>query len=167
MKLWKHTLITAISFFGITATTLYTSCEKDSCLDLKCRNGGSCAEGYCRCPTGYEGSECEINAGTKFIGRFIGNVKCNQSAPLADTIDAWMLKAPDQIQFVDHSRITDTITGTAIGQDLQIPVYTSGNYRKTISLTVDNNRITYYIEEVPDVTNANIPKNVCYFIGYK
>jgi hypothetical protein len=131
MKLWKNTLISAMAFMGISSTVLYTSCEQDSCLDLVCKNGGSCADGFCRCQTGFEGTECEIKAGTKFIGRFIGNVKCNELPPLTDTVDIWMSQEPNQLKMVQYSRKFDTVSGTALGQAMIIPVFYNDTYRKT------------------------------------
>lgn len=72
MKFWRHSLITIFAFFGIASTVLYTSCEQDSCLELKCRNGGTCAEGFCRCLEGYEGTECETPVSYKFLGFYDG-----------------------------------------------------------------------------------------------
>lgn len=72
MKFWRYSLVTIFAFFGIASTVLFTSCEQDSCLELKCRNGGTCAEGYCRCIDGYEGTECEIPVYYKFLGFYDG-----------------------------------------------------------------------------------------------
>ena len=48
-------LLTCVSFFTIT----YTSCIKDECKDVVCRNGGACNGGTCNCPSGYSGLLCE------------------------------------------------------------------------------------------------------------
>jgi hypothetical protein len=165
MKLWKHTLITAVAFFGITSTVLYTSCEKDSCIDLKCKNGGSCADGFCRCPTGYEGSECQIKAATKFVGRFIGNYTCPAASPLSDTVDIWITQDPNKVKFVERSRITDTLDGVVAGTELTFSPQTSGNYYKYTKADINSNRLTAFIEEVLDVTTGE--KRTCNFIGFK
>jgi len=165
MKLWKHTLITAIAFFGITSTVLYTSCEKDSCADLKCRNGGSCAEGFCRCPVGYEGTECEIQAATKFLGRYIGHYTCPGNQPLVDTVDVWLEQYPNKVKLVEHSSIADTLSGTVAGHDLTFSTESNGNYRKYTKAEVVNQKITVYTEEVYDVTTG--AKQTCSFIGFK
>jgi hypothetical protein len=165
MKLWKHTLITAFAFFGIAGTVFYTSCEKDSCNDLRCRNGGSCVEGFCRCPEGYEGAECEILAGTKFIGEFLGHVDCGVS-PVVDTVEIWMTEAPKTLKLVQHSRITDTLVGVTEGAFLKVPTVENGNYRKSFNINVDGTRLSYYFEEIFDVTNASQGSNKCTFIGF-
>jgi len=164
MKLWKHTLITAFAFFGISTAVLYTSCEKDSCADLKCRNGGSCAEGFCRCQTGYEGTECEQQAATKFLGRYIGHFTCPGNPSLTDTVDIWLLQAPNKVKFVDHSAITDTLSATVNGTDLTFQTETNGNYKKYTRAELISNKITVYTEETLDVNTGQ--RNTCSFIGF-
>lgn len=46
------------------ATLYNTSCNKDRCNNVTCQNGGTCVNGYCSCPTGYEGDNCEIKIKT-------------------------------------------------------------------------------------------------------
>jgi hypothetical protein len=38
---------------------LISSCKKDPCESTVCFNGGVCNEGFCDCPTGYSGPQCE------------------------------------------------------------------------------------------------------------
>lgn len=165
MKFWKHTLITAFAFIGISTTILYTSCEKDSCTDLKCKNGGTCAEGFCRCPTGYEGTECEINAATKFLGTFYGSFACAGKQPLNDTVDIWLYQAPDKVQFVERSMITDTLIGTVSLRELTFDQQVSDNYRKFTRAEILGDRITVYTQEVYDASTGNMQN--CNFIGFK
>src|SRR5690606_38981213 len=150
MKLWKHTLITAFAFLGISSTVLYTSCEKDSCADLKCQNRGTCVEGFCRCPSGYEGTECETEAAEKFLGRFIGFYTCPESSPMVDTVDIWKFQAPDQIRLVLRSRIQDTLAGTVNGQNLIFSNQTGDNYLKYTKAEVLGDKLTVFSEEVYD-----------------
>ena len=35
-----------------------SACKKDPCKGIVCKNGGTCANGDCNCPTGYTGSDC-------------------------------------------------------------------------------------------------------------
>lgn len=165
MKLWKHTLITAFAFVGIASTVLYSSCEKDSCLDLKCRNRGSCSEGYCRCQTGFEGTECEIKSADKFIGIFVGNKTCVSQSPISDTMEVFMFEEPNKVKFVQYSRIYDTLTGTVDGDHMSVDQIVSGNYIRNVSGDVVNNKLTIYNEEILNVNTAS--KVVCNFIGFK
>jgi len=38
---------------------LFSGCIKDKCNDVKCLNGGTCNDGTCACPEGWEGVNCE------------------------------------------------------------------------------------------------------------
>src|SRR5690606_5316654 len=112
MRFWKHTLITAFAFIGISSTVLYTSCEQDACIDLKCRNGGSCSEGFCRCKAGYEGAECEHTALEKFVAVYYGYTKCNEDAPRIDSVRIRKVTEPNVVSVIKYSRFADTLTGT-------------------------------------------------------
>jgi hypothetical protein len=175
MKLWKHTLISAFAFFGVAGTVLYTSCEKDTCEGLNCQNGGSCTEGFCRCNTGYEGTECEIKAGTKFIGRFIGNYTCPSVTPLKDTVEIWFDQEPDKLKFVQYSKKSDTLTGTAAPADptkaikeattIQFGEQVNGNYRKYTSAVLQGQKLSIYLDEVFNMSTGE--KKTCQFIGFR
>lgn len=165
MKFWKHTLISAFAFLGISTTVLYTSCEQDSCVDLKCRNGGACVEGFCRCPSGYEGTECQDQVATKFLGRFIGHFTCPDNPPLIDTVDVWLKQAPNQVSFVDHLAITDTLSGTISGTDLQVNLQTGTNFRKYTTGTLNANKLEIFTETVTNVNTGE--KQSCNFRGFK
>jgi hypothetical protein len=165
MKFWRYSLITAICFFTISTTVLYTSCEKDSCADLVCKNGGSCAEGFCRCQTGYEGTQCEIQTATKFLGTFIGNYTCPATTPLVDTVDIWLTQAPNKVNLVEHGHITDTIAGTVNGTELTFAEQTGNNSTKYTRAEMLANKLTVYIEEVINVSTGE--KKTCNFIGFK
>ncbi len=163
MKLWKHTLITAVAFFGLSGAVLYSSCEKDSCLDLKCKNGGTCVEGYCRCPSGFEGTECEAQVATKFLGRYIGHFTCPQ--PVVDTIVIWLDEAPDRVGFVQYSNITDTLTAKAEGSFLTFDTQISGNALKYNRAEVDAQRITVFSQLT--INDPQATNQTCSFIGFK
>lgn len=165
MKFWKQSLITAATFFAVSGTVLYSSCEKDTCADLTCKNGGSCAEGKCNCPTGYEGTICEEMSGTKFWGIFVGNHTCPSSSPTKDTVEIWYAQMPNRMKFVEYSRKQDTLTGIASGNTLTFDQITNGSYRFYSNATFLNGKITVYIDEVYDINTG--AKKTCNFIGFK
>jgi len=51
--------------FDYNVTTFYRPCENVYCL-----NGGSCLDGKCLCPDGYEGETCESKWNQRFIGNY-------------------------------------------------------------------------------------------------
>ena len=77
MKFWKHSLLAAGIFMTLATAVTYTSCNHDSCKALMCRNGGTCADEFCRCPHGYEGTQCEIISRNKFLGSYEGQTQVN------------------------------------------------------------------------------------------
>ena len=172
MKFLKKTLITIIACLGVSSTTLFTSCEQDACLDLKCRNGGSCAEGFCRCKTGYEGAECEINAADKFLGLYIGQRTCTGS-PVVDTVLVYLDSYPDKVKMVQYSSKEDTLSGTVQQYEndsyaIDFVEYSRNDYRRFSSakLFLDRERLSVYNEITQDIT-VPTPKEVCNFIGFR
>lgn len=166
MKFWKHAAFSALAFVAIAGTVTFTACERDSCLDLTCKFGGTCAEGFCRCRTGYEGTECEILTGEKFVGFYVGNVKCGNNPPLKDTLEIFWVSKPDKLMFVQHSRITDTLYGVANKLTADIPEVSFGDYRRSFNVVAgSNNKLTFNSEEILNLNTGD--RNVCQFIGFK
>ncbi len=112
MKLWKHIIISATAFLGISTTMLYTSCKDDACLKLKCRNGGTCSDNFCKCPSGYEGTQCEKRAADRYIGIYRGISKVNNEPPFLDSAKIEVVTYPATVMFRRLSRYEDTIIGT-------------------------------------------------------
>lgn len=112
MKLWKHIIISATAFLGISTTMLYTSCKDDACLKLKCRNGGTCSDNFCKCPSGYEGTQCENKAADRYIGRYLGITKISNEPPFSDTVYIDLKSYPATVMIRRVSRYTDSLYGT-------------------------------------------------------
>ena len=62
------TAFTALALFMAVA---YTACTKTLCGNTVCQNKGSCVQGICVCPTGYEGTHCDTVWSTKFTGAWV------------------------------------------------------------------------------------------------
>lgn len=168
MKFWKYTLITALAFIGVSFTVLYSSCVKDSCTDLKCKNGGSCADGFCRCPTGYEGAECEIKVTARFVGSYYGNVRCDMLPGLVDTLDIFLKSEPVTLSVVRRKNPSDTLSGTAAGNTITIADFNGNNTIKYANAVLDplnSKKVTFYWEYVSDVNQGT--KTTCSFVGFK
>ncbi|HLO69463.1 MAG TPA: calcium-binding EGF-like domain-containing protein [Flavipsychrobacter sp.] len=144
MKLWKHTLVSAIAFLGVSSTILYTSCNDDSCKKLNCRNGGTCADDLCKCPSGYEGSQCENKIADRYIGVYYGITKVNEEPPFLDTARILLDKYPSSVSFVRVKRLDDTIRGT-INPNNVIILSDSKYGGRNITISVDNatNKLTF------------------------
>jgi hypothetical protein len=68
MKSFKQIALSAFLTISAFGAVVYTSCNKDECKDVVCQNGGTCSEGKCTCPTGYDGTNCETKSRDKFVG---------------------------------------------------------------------------------------------------
>jgi hypothetical protein len=150
MKFWKHSLITAITFIALCTTVLYTSCIKDSCESLKCRNEGTCADGFCRCPDGYEGAQCEIESREKFVGVYYGQLKIDQKQVVGDTAYVLLdetLKTGVSVSVSIHSRLPELLYGTVKGNDVSI--MQEGNKDVTMKY-IGENKIEILIDETID-----------------
>jgi hypothetical protein len=65
----KVKLIIAFIIFSVSLQ----SCNFDSCHDVVCSNGGVCLDGKCMCPSGYEGTDCDVASSFKFPGYWIAS----------------------------------------------------------------------------------------------
>ncbi|WP_276135132.1 hypothetical protein [Polluticoccus soli] len=61
MKHLSSIVLSAMLTCLMFSAVLYSSCSKsiDKCETVVCKNGGTCTDGLCKCPTGYEGAACE------------------------------------------------------------------------------------------------------------
>jgi hypothetical protein len=149
MKFWKLTLISTIAFIGVAFSMLYSSCTDDSCLKLKCRNGGTCANEKCKCPTGYEGTQCESYAANRFRGFYKGITQVNQFPPVIDSAVITVVSLPNTISYRRYSRYNDEIIGT-VGSNGKV-TFNDNNYGgRQIVINVENGKITVDATENPN-----------------
>lgn len=90
MKSIRNIAFAAIMTIGAFSAVTYTSCNKDECKDVVCQNGGTCTDGVCSCPAGYEGNNCETKSNAKFVGVWAVTETCGgaNSTPYQVTITA-------------------------------------------------------------------------------
>ena len=135
-----------IALFCMGITTLFSSCEQDKCKtrDVKCQNGGTCFEGSCNCPSGYEGDSCQTLTNSKFNGNFKGIVVYPNRNPYpyrdADTILVSQVPGTtNQFQYHSIHSLLTTFTGTVANNNVTIPqqVILTDTYSGTGSLNGD------------------------------
>lgn len=166
MKFWKLTLLSIFSFFAVAATVLISSCEKDACTELRCKNGSACTEGFCRCQTGYEGAECEYKTIDRFLGTYIGFNHCDDEPPLLDTLDVYFYANPNVVEMRLHNNNPgERIRGTVDGYTITVPDEASGTGVRKVNAVVDHNEITFFLERNYNVEQQPGTKSVCTFIG--
>ena len=155
MKFWKHTLITAFAFFGVASTVLYSSCTEDGCKVLKCRNGGTCNDGFCKCPSGYEGQQCETAVSDKFIGYYYGNTKCSGFPEVIDSARVFHAGGPERIGVFRYA-VPDTFYAIVSPEGIAMPDPAANNSHQ-VTITLENNRVGLHIIKTDGT--------VCDFIG--
>ena len=64
---FKTILISAFGAMAVFSAVTYSSCEVEKCKSIVCANGGVCSDGFCLCPTGYEGPQCETVNRARYI----------------------------------------------------------------------------------------------------
>lgn len=166
MKNWKSILITFCCFFTVTGMVLFSACVKDPCLDLNCVNGGSCSDGFCQCPTGFEGAECEITAASRFVGTWVGNDRCNNFPINPNTVTVTLVNDPNEIElkigaggtillgFRGIAETPETHFVTFLNEDVQVHAY----------ITVDGPLMQLYLQTISIKTGA---RQNCYFSGMR
>jgi EGF-like domain len=77
IKKMKKKINSLLLLVGLFVTIVTSSCTKNPCDDIVCLNNGTCREGACACPSGFEGPFCENKANDKFIGYWEGFKRIN------------------------------------------------------------------------------------------
>ncbi len=96
----KPILIAVISVLSAVSVVFYGSCNKDTgngisysskCKNITCANKGVCNDGVCTCPSGYEGTNCEIISRNKFTGMWsieeTGTISGHRQYPVVISTD--------------------------------------------------------------------------------
>jgi hypothetical protein len=174
MKFWKPVLLTTALFSAFTATLLYSSCEKDPCVNVSCKNGGSCNGGACVCPTGYEGPTCETKMVARFVGVFAGYSTCNNGAMVIDTV--WIYdnipRNPAGVSLLQKLHDDDLLTGTVNNNvstyAISIPDVVAANYYKKYHVTLQSDdKLTLDTYERDARVPGDTVINHCIFVGNK
>lgn len=164
MKNWKSILITFCCFFTIAGMVFFSACVKDPCLDLTCQNGGSCSDGFCQCPTGFEGAECDITAASRFVGTWKGADRCNNFPLNPSTVTISVVKEPNEIELKMGAggTILTGFRGTAATPETHFNTYEDNDVIIHAYITVDGPLLQLYLQTISKTTGA---RQNCYFAG--
>lgn len=162
MKNLKSILLAGFLTVGAFSTAVFTSCNPDACKDVVCQNGGNCTDGTCSCPSGFEGSNCEILSRTKFLGTYSGNETCTIGN---DTYSIQCTAHSDSTKFniINLYNQSFTAISTADKNAFTIPSQSVGaNVTVTGSGTITGNSITITYT-ITDLATSN----TCTYTGTK
>lgn len=99
---------------------LFLSACLNPCKKVECQNGGTCDDGTCQCPDGYEGDECEDFARDKFIGTYLVSETC---ASASSEYEIRITEGPGLTNVVIHGlyNLQYALNGTINGGQITIP----------------------------------------------
>jgi hypothetical protein len=151
-------MISAMAFLGVSTTVLYTACEKDSCVQLKCQNDAPCVDGFCVCKEGFEGVECREFAADRFTGHYIGSSVRNDIPYVIDSADVKLEAFPNHVNLMLYSDFKaeggddDDVQkvlfkGKIEGNRVITRDEVKGTYFEMVE---DNDKITVYMERTVD-----------------
>jgi hypothetical protein len=174
MRPVKKTLL-LLSFLSLTffGAVLFFACEKDPCTNQTCLHGGSCGNGVCTCPVGWDGPVCQYRTVQRFLGTFAGSEYCNNGAPVIDSVFVLPDTAvsPLNVKVVLETNKYDTLRGSvnysSTVATITIPIETRTNFYEIYTATLQSgNKLTLntYSDDKTN-PNAEVIEN-CTFVGF-
>lgn len=129
--------------------------------------------GTCRCPTGYEGTQCQTKSTSRFEGVYAGLTTCDNGAYLIDS--AWVAADPNKINYVYityrsilprilHGYVNNSESTYAI----IVPDDSAANYVKVFTITLQDDKklsINSFVHDKSVPGDTIISK--CNFLGTK
>ena len=73
----RRVVLGGLLVFSIGAGFL-SGCKRGSCENITCLNGGTCRNGRCQCPVGFEGARCETKWTDRWIGTYTADDRCRR-----------------------------------------------------------------------------------------
>lgn len=174
MKFLKPVLLTTILFAAAASTVVYTSCEKSRCTGVTCAHGGSCNDGQCKCPTGYEGPTCETRIIDRYLGYYAGFSSCNNGAEIIDTVFVYQDDPKNNlsVKVIEKVHPTDVLHGYVSSNETTYQMTLNDivrtNYTKSFHVTLQSDKtLTLYSYEHDDTNPLDTIQNSCSFFGTK
>ncbi|MCW3121844.1 MAG: hypothetical protein JWQ38_1336 [Flavipsychrobacter sp.] len=176
MRFLKQNLLAAV-ISAIFMTFLLSSCERNVCDNVTCQHGGSCNNGLCVCPTGYEGPQCQTLSSSRYLGRYAGYITCDNLADVYDTVtitqstkgllyvdmDMRSIR-PKKLLGVVSSNVSVYMINIINNDSINNPLDTSHYYRTfTVTLQSDKMLSINSYEELENKTDTVIHK--CNFLS--
>lgn len=118
----------------VLSITAISSCTTDKCAEVSCQHYGTCEDGNCKCADGYEGSECQTKANTKFEGAYAGSLDCDFDIESVDITALNVSPRGIEIEFYN---------GTTGEVDFSLEAAVNGN-------NINISEQTVYVDGVPE-----------------
>ena len=162
----KRFTLVAFSTIGflLLIAVVFTSCEKQDvnygpttfyqpCKDVICLNGGSCNDGSCTCPIGFEGEKCETRSVNKFLGSYEAFDDCFMNAQ-----ESYMASIQTDFTPVNELIIKD-LAGTFCPNDIRALITTSAsNFDIPFQQTCGN----YYVSGEGNINGSVLNVNLSF-----
>lgn len=147
MKSIRNIAFAALMTIGAFSAITYTACNKDECKDVVCNNGGTCVDGTCSCPTGYEGTTCQTKSVDKFIGTWTATETCSGGSP--STYQVIISADPSAANKVLVSNLGDygCTTGGTITWNGSV---------NSATLTINDNKCQYQMNATGNYNNGSV-----------
>lgn len=122
---------TFLYYFLILGAAMFQACDRDRCENVICNGPESyCVDGFCVCPQGYEGPNCDILSQDKYIGSFFVSESCNPGQPQGWTFSSISPGfSIDKIIISNFLGIGRDAEATVNGNFVTIPNQTIGSYQ--------------------------------------
>ncbi len=150
----KNFLLLAILLFGLGMLT--TSCLKDPCADITCKNGGECIDGECDCPPEYTGEFCgeENTPSSMTIEKVVLKGYPSGNYDLSSRADPYVyITDRDGNEIVTSVYYSDTYSNNEYTYDSQFP----------LTLSSPSKRYNIYLYDYDPATNDDIIGSKAYY----
>jgi hypothetical protein len=111
--------LTQILAICTTLIFLFSACgKKDPCEGVTCQNGGTCKDGTCQCPTGFEGQFCETASLPKAVN--VSSIKVTKVPATKNDGSKWDNDGtePDLVLTLVTVKADNTVESTIWTSDL-------------------------------------------------
>ena len=124
MKPIRIVALSAVLALGTFATALYTSsCSKDACKGVTCKNSGVCDGGNCKCPSGIGGTNCE----TVYRNLYAYTYKGNGTDNTGGVYTSWKLVYTTGSDTSDYTKMSMQIVDSTNVTQITVPIVLSNN----------------------------------------
>jgi EGF-like domain len=119
--------ISIISSILFVCCAAITACNTNPCSEVVCSNNGTCREGACACPSGFEGNFCQNKSADKFLGYWEGFRRVNGGVDVNTTLIVVPGSAPNEVIITALSFAGNYVPFKAICKltDINIPQQTA------------------------------------------